>query len=84
MSTATATSLRVRAQKLSHPMHFKQMDGSLSGGQPAIHVIERVMLEIGRTKSSYVPKMMEEVILGLAWLDKWGPTMWCGVVGTCG
>lgn len=89
MSTATATSLGVRAQKLSRPIHFEQMDGSLLGEQPATHVTEWITLEIGPHRELIrfivVPKMMEDVILGLAWLDKWGPTIWGGgFAGTFG
>lgn len=44
------------------------------------HVTERMKLECSQHWELIcfivVPKMMEEVILGLTWLDKWGPTIW--------
>lgn len=50
------------------------------GGVLATHVTERVKLDFGQhwelIHFIVVPKMMEEVILGLMWLDKWGPTIW--------
>lgn len=83
MSTAVTTSLGVGLQKLSRPIRFEQMDSSLLGGQPATHVMERVVLEIGTHREVLqfvvVLRITVEVVLGLAWLDKWGPMIWWGL-----
>lgn len=82
MNTATAKSLRVGICRLTDPITFEQMDGSLLGGKPVTHVTEPISLEIGthkeRIRFRVVPKITEEVVLGLAWLDKWDPTIWWG------
>lgn len=82
MSAAVATSLGVGLKKLSQPICFEQMDSSLLGGQPATHVTEWVILEIGPHQEvirfMVVPGITEEIVLGLAWMNKWGPTLWWG------
>lgn len=45
MSLATTAGLGFRVRKLSRPIRFEQVDGSLLGGAPATHVTERVKLE---------------------------------------
>lgn len=82
MSTAMAGRLGVCLKRLSNPIHFEQMDGSLLGGRPATHITEQVTLEIGlhqeRICFVVVPRIMEDMVLGLVWLDKWAPTIWWG------
>lgn len=54
------------------------MNGSLLGGAPATQVTVR--LEIGEHRESIwfivVEQMIEPILLGLAWLDKWKPNIW--------
>lgn len=61
-------------------MRFEQVDGSLLGGVPAMYITEPVWMELGEhwevIRFVVVPSMTEVVILGLAWLDKWGLTIW--------
>lgn len=56
------------------------MDGSTLGGASATYVTEFVRLEIGEHWESIqfiiVERMIDPIILGLAWLDKWKPTIW--------
>lgn len=56
------------------------MDGSLLVGAPATQVTEPVRLEIGEHREDIrviiVERIIEPIILGLAWLDKWKPNMW--------
>lgn len=45
-------------------------------------------MEIGTQQETQwfvvVPKITEDIVLGLAWFDKWGPNIWWGmVVDTC-
>lgn len=54
-----------------------------------MHVTERVVLEIGQHRETLrfivVPSNMEEIVLNLSWLDKWGSMICCGVaLTTCG
>lgn len=64
------------------PHLFEQMVGSLLGGQLATHVMEPLTLEVAphqeRIRFIVLPRIMEEIVLGLAWLDNWGPTIWWG------
>ncbi|ETE60848.1 Retrotransposon-like protein 1, partial [Ophiophagus hannah] len=80
MSLDTATRIGVNTHRLSCPMRFNQMDGSLLGGLIATHVTEHALLEIGPHKELLffiiVPMVQEKIVLGLNWLDKWGPTIW--------
>ncbi|ETE57834.1 hypothetical protein L345_16448, partial [Ophiophagus hannah] len=59
---------------------FKQVDGSLLGGAYATHLTKPVRLELAdhweTIRFVMAPKMTDAVILGLSWLDKWGPTIW--------
>lgn len=61
-------------------MRFNQADGFLMGGSPVTHVTEPICLDMGEhwdiIHFVVIPKMTETVILGLAWLDKWRPTIW--------
>lgn len=54
--------------------------GLPGGGAPATHVTEPVQLGIGEhwecLRFVVVDVMIEPIILGLAWLDKWKPTIW--------
>lgn len=72
--------LYIREKQLSQLMQFKQANGTLIGGAPATHLIELVCREIGEhwelIHFVVIPKMMEAVILGLAWLDKWCLIIW--------
>lgn len=65
---------------LTGPIRFEQVDGSLLGGTPATLITEPLQLEMGwhweLIHFMLVPKMTKAVILGLAWLDKWDPTIW--------
>lgn len=77
---AVIEELGVCMVKLKKPIKFKQMDSSTLGGAPATHITEPVRLEIGEHQEDIrfivVDKMIEPIILGLAWLDKWEPTSW--------
>lgn len=57
------------------PIHEAQTSSSLIGGSPTIHLMEPLWLGIGHEVIRFViaPKMTEVVILGLSWLNKWGP-----------
>lgn len=63
--------------KLRTPIRFEQMDGSTLRGAPTTHVTKPVRLEIGKhweyIRFLIVVKVIEPIILGLAWLDKWEP-----------
>lgn len=48
MSEAIASELGVGLQRLVRLIWFEQMDRSLLGGQPAMHVTEKVVLEISQ------------------------------------
>lgn len=65
---------------LQTPITFKQMNDSVLGGQPSIRVTELVHLEIGQHWELIcfvvVETMIEPLILGLSWLDKWEPIIW--------
>lgn len=65
---------------MAKPIRFEQMDGSMLGGALATHITEPVKLEMGEhwelSRFVVVATMNESLILGLAWLDKWGPTIW--------
>lgn len=56
------------------------MDGSLLRGAPATHITEPMKMELAQhwelIRFIIVQTMTVSVILGLAWLDKWGPTIW--------
>ncbi|KAK9391826.1 hypothetical protein NXF25_017413 [Crotalus adamanteus] len=72
--------LGLRLVKLSRPISFEQVDGSLLGGEPASYVTELVSLEMQEHRELLrfivIPSMTEDVILGLAWLDRWQPVIW--------
>lgn len=72
--------MRIRAKLLPIAMKFEQADVSLMGGSPATHLTEPVCLEMDQhweiIRFVVIPKMTKIVILGLAWLDKWCPTIW--------
>lgn len=72
--------LGIRVRQLAIPVRIEQVDGSLLEGAPATLVTEPVRLEMGAhwevLQFIMVPSMTEAVILGLAWLDKWGHTIW--------
>lgn len=72
--------LAIWVRTLQTPIRFEQMDGSILGGVPATHVTELVRLEIGEhweyIRFVVVDTMIEPLILGLTWLDKWQPTIW--------
>lgn len=59
----------VCVQKLSTPIKFEQMDGSMLGGTPATHITEPVCLEIGEhwehIRFIVVDRIIEPLILGL-------------------
>ncbi|KAK9401814.1 hypothetical protein NXF25_010170 [Crotalus adamanteus] len=80
ISRKVAVESGFRIYKLTQPIGFEQVDGSLLGGVPATHVTERVRMDLGEhwevLRFIVVPIMTEAVILGLAWLDKWTPTIW--------
>ncbi|XP_039215403.1 uncharacterized protein LOC120315311 [Crotalus tigris] len=82
ISRKVAVESGFRIYKLTQPIRFEQVDGSLLGGVPATHVTERVRMDLGEhwevLRFIVVPIMTEAVILGLAWLDKWTPTIWWG------
>lgn len=79
MSAVVASDLGVGLHRLAQMIRFEQMDRSLVGGQPATHVTKKVVLELGQHREALqfvvVPRITEEIVLGLAWLDKWGPTI---------
>lgn len=60
--------------RLRQPIKFEQMDGSTLGRVPATHVTEPVRLEMEEhwenIRFIVVERMIEPIILGLAWLDK--------------
>ncbi|XP_039213407.1 uncharacterized protein LOC120314410 [Crotalus tigris] len=70
----------IHLHRLAQPVRFEQVDGSLLGGAPATHITEAIRLELGAHWETIqfvvAPAMSEAVILGLAWLDKWEPTIW--------
>lgn len=72
--------LGFRMTRLHQPIKFEQMDGSTLGGVPTTHVTEPVRLEMGEhwenIRFIVVERMIEPIILGLAWLDKWELTIW--------
>ncbi|XP_060539018.1 uncharacterized protein LOC132709560 [Pantherophis guttatus] len=76
----TVLKLGIRAKQLKQPIRFEQVDGSLVGGTYATHLTEPVRLELAdhweTIRFIIAPKMTEPVILGLSWLDKWGPIIW--------
>lgn len=80
ISEVVVKKVGIRVRPLRKPVWFKQVDGSLLGGVPATFITEPVQMELGEhwevIRFVVVPSMMEAVILGLAWLDKWGPTIW--------
>lgn len=80
MRRALARRLGLRLIRLKKPIAFEQVDGSTLGGAPTTHVMELVQLGIGTHREHLrfvvVDTMIEPVILGLAWLDKWEPTIW--------
>lgn len=82
MSLQLATDLGVCIKKLAQPIRFEQMDGSLLGGGPATHVTGKLTLEIGQQSKELqfvvVPRITKDIVLEMAWLDKWGPTIWWG------
>lgn len=71
--------LGIKTKPLRAPIWFKQVDGSVIGGHPASEVTKELKLEMGQhwelIHFIVVPKMTESVILGLAWLDKWCPSI---------
>lgn len=71
--------LDIQMKPLASPIHYEQINGSLIGGAPAILVTESIRLEMDHHWEFIwfvvVPKMTETIILGLDWLDKWGPTI---------
>ncbi|KAK9395807.1 RTL1: Retrotransposon-like 1 [Crotalus adamanteus] len=80
VSKGVVKKVGIRVHRLARPIHFEQVDGSLLGEAPATLVTEPVRLDMGEhwevLRFIVVPSMTEEVILGLAWLGKWGPTIW--------
>ncbi|KAK9395714.1 hypothetical protein NXF25_019075 [Crotalus adamanteus] len=80
VSRGVVKKLGIKVYRLAHPIRFEQVDGSLLGGVPATVVTELVMLDMNdhweMLRFIVVPSMMEDIIIGLAWLDKWGPTIW--------
>lgn len=77
MSAVVTFDLGLGLQRLAQPIRFEQMDGPLLGVQPAMHVTEKLVLELGQHREFLwflvVSQITEEVVLGLAWLDNWGP-----------
>ncbi|XP_060545015.1 retrotransposon-derived protein PEG10 isoform X5 [Pantherophis guttatus] len=76
----TVLKLGIRVKKLNHPIQFEQVDGSLVEETYATHLTEPVKLELAdhweTIRFIIAPKMTDPVILGLSWLDKWGPIIW--------
>lgn len=68
--------LGLHVRKLRKPMKFKQVDDTLIGGKAASHLTEPVKLGLGNHQEiirfMVTTNMAEEMILGLAWLVKWG------------
>ncbi|ETE70037.1 hypothetical protein L345_04156, partial [Ophiophagus hannah] len=67
ISVDMANRLGVKTQKLPQPMKFEQMDGFLLGGRRAIHVMERLTLEIGPhwevLQFIVVPRIRDDMVL---------------------
>lgn len=80
ISEVVARNAGIRVRPLRKPVWFEQVDGSLLGGAPATCITEPVWMELGDhweiIRFVVVTSMTEAVILGLAWLDKWGPPIW--------
>ncbi|KAK9397281.1 hypothetical protein NXF25_020642 [Crotalus adamanteus] len=80
ISKGVVQQMRIRVARLKSPIRFEQVDGSLLGGVPTTLVTEPVRMDIGGhwelIRFIVVPTMSESVILGLAWMDKWTPTIW--------
>ncbi|KAK9412177.1 hypothetical protein NXF25_003352 [Crotalus adamanteus] len=80
ISKGVVQQMRIRVTRLKSPIRFEQVDGSLLGGAPTTLVTEPVRMDVGGhwevIRFIVVPSMSEPVILGLAWLDKWTPTIW--------
>lgn len=57
-------------------MKFEQVDSTLMGDRAAFYLTEPVQLKLGAHRDTIrfmvTPKMAEDMILGLAWLAKWG------------
>lgn len=80
----TDLKLGIRTKTITRPIQFQQINGLLIGGAPAMFLTESVRLEMSQhwefIRFVVVPKMTEVVILGLVWLDKWGPTISWGML----
>ncbi|KAK9408175.1 hypothetical protein NXF25_006949 [Crotalus adamanteus] len=80
ISKGVVQQMQIRVARLKSPIRFEQVDGSLLGGAPTTLVTEPIRMDIGghweTIRFIVVPTMSESVILGLAWMDKWTPTIW--------
>lgn len=80
MRASLSSQLGLRVDRLRTPIRFEQMDGSILGGSPATWVTEPIRLEIREywelIRFIIVDSIIKLIILGLAWLDKWKPTIW--------
>lgn len=63
-------------------MKFEEVSGSIIGGLPTSYLTELVSMRMGSHKETIrfmvAPKMVEVMILRLAWLKKWSPTIYRG------
>lgn len=77
-----AHSPKLRDQDKNHdpPHKIRASRQIIDGGTPASLLTEPIRLEMGYhwelIHLIVVPKITDAMILGLAWLDKWTPTIW--------
>lgn len=76
ISLSLCQMLGIQTKPLASPINFEQLNESLIGGAPATEPVQLEMCHHWElTRFIVAPKMTETVILGLARLDKWGPTI---------
>lgn len=79
ISPGVVRKLGMRLRELKSLIAFSQLDETIAGGVSATFLTEQVELKIGtHTKNIcffVVPGMTETMMLGLAWLKKWNPSI---------
>lgn len=77
ISPQVAKEMKLNLKLLKRPLAFCQLDGTMSGGDPAKFITERLELQTGdhveTLKFVVAPGMERPLILGLPWLQKWNP-----------
>lgn len=76
VSPSIAEKLRMHLRQLKTSIVFSQLDGTLAGGGPTSKPVEMRMGPHKETINFIIaPGMDHPMVLGLAWLEKWNPSI---------